>query len=123
MACARAVLEHVLTEEAFARISELGAYMADGIDAICGDLDLPCRAFRIGPRSGLCLTPELPRNYAEARLSMDLDMLDARRVFMANRGYWDCIVSAGPQASFSHNKDEIDGYVQLMREFLTELQS
>jgi len=123
MACARAVLEHVLTEEAFARISELGAHMADGIDAICGDLDLPCRAFRIGPRSGLCLTPELPRNYAEARLSMDLDMLDARRVFMANRGYWDCIVSAGPQASFSHKKDEIDGYVQLMREFLTELQS
>src|SRR5262245_56102315 len=74
--------------------------MADGIDAIGRDLDLPCRAFRLGPRSGVCLTPGFPRNYREARLSMDLDMLDARRAFMANRGYWDCIVSAGPQASF-----------------------
>ncbi|TIU24462.1 MAG: aminotransferase class III-fold pyridoxal phosphate-dependent enzyme [Mesorhizobium sp.] len=121
MACARAVLEHVLTEDAFNRISALGSRMADGIDAICRDLDLPCRAFRIGPRSGLCLTPELPRNYAEAHLSMDFDMLDARRVFMANRGYWDCIVSAGPQASFAHGKEDIDGYVDLLHEFMKNI--
>jgi glutamate-1-semialdehyde aminotransferase len=121
MAAARAVLEQVLTEEAFQRITELGSRMADGIDAMCRDLDLPCRAFRLGPRSGLCLTPDLPRNYREARLSMDLDMLDARRVFMANRGYWDCIVSAGPQASFAHTAAEIDGYVGVMQEFMAEL--
>lgn len=121
MAAARAVLEHVLTEESFERVSNLGTRLADGIDAICGDLDLPCRAFRLGPRSGLCLTPEFPRNYHEAHLSMDLDMLDARRVFMANRGYWDCIVSAGPQASFAHTAAEIDGYISIMREFMTEL--
>lgn len=121
MAAARAVLEHVLTEESFERVTDLGARMADGIDAMCRDLDLPCRAFRLGPRSGLCLTPDFPRNYREARLSMDLDMLDARRVFMANRGYWDCIVSAGPQASFAHTAAEIDGYVSIMQEFMTEL--
>jgi glutamate-1-semialdehyde 2,1-aminomutase len=121
MAAARAVLEQVLTERSFSRVSALGARMADGIDAICRDLGLPCRAFRLGPRSGLCLTPDLPRNYTEARLSMDLDMLDARRVFMANRGYWDCIVSAGPQASFAHTAVEIDGYVAVMRAFLSEL--
>jgi glutamate-1-semialdehyde 2,1-aminomutase len=121
MAAARAVLEHVLTKESFERVSTLGGRMADGIDAICRDLDLPCRAFRLGPRSGLCLTSTFPRNYAEARHSMDLDMLDARRVFMANRGYWDCIVSAGPQASFAHSAPEIDGYVDVMREFLIEL--
>ena len=49
-------------------------------------------------------------------------MLDARRVYMANRGYWDCIVSAGPQASFAHSEEDIDGYVALMRSFLVELQ-
>ena len=48
-------------------------------------------------------------------------MLDARRVFMANRGYWDCIVSAGPQASFAHTPEEIDGYVAVMSEFMDEL--
>jgi len=40
---------------------------------------------------------------------------------MANRGYWDCIVSAGPQASFAHSQSEIDGYVSLTREFMTEV--
>ena len=121
MAVARVMLESVLSETAYERISGLGARMADGIDAICRDLDLPCRAFRLGPRSGLCLTTDLPRNYQEARASMDLDMLDARRVFMANRGYWDCIVSAGPQASFAHTAEEIDGYVAVMAEFMDEL--
>ena len=121
MAVARVMLERVLSETAYERISSLGARLADGIDAICRDLDLPCRAFRLGPRSGLCLTTDLPRNYQEARASMDLDMLDARRVFMANRGYWDCIVSAGPQASFAHTAEEIDGYVAVMAEFMDEL--
>jgi glutamate-1-semialdehyde aminotransferase len=121
MAAARAALEGVLTEENFARVNGLGTRMADGIDAICHDLDLPYRAFRLGPRSGLCLTPNLPSNYAEARLSMDLDMLDARRVFMANRGYWDSIVSAGPQASFAHTAAEIDGYVAVLQAFMREL--
>lgn len=121
MAVARDMLEHVLTEAAYNRISVLGTRMADGIDALCRDLDLPCRAFRLGPRSGMCLTTELPRNYREARPSMDLDMLDARRVFMANRGYWDCIVSAGPQASFAHSPEEIDGYVAVLGEFMEEL--
>lgn len=121
MAAARAALEHVLTEANYDRVGRLGARMADGIDAICQDLRLPWRAFRLGPRSGLCLTPEWPRNYHEAKVSMDLDMLDARRAFMANRGYWDCIVSAGPQASFAHTEEEIDGYVQVMRAFLEEL--
>jgi len=121
MAVARVMLESVLSEAAHERISNLGARMADGIDAICRDFDLPCRAFRLGPRSGLCLSTDLPRNYREARVSLDLDMLDARRVFMANRGYWDCIVSAGPQASFAHTAKQIDGYVAVLAEFIDEL--
>lgn len=121
MAAARAALEHVLTQENYAHAIKLGTRMADGIDQVCTNLSLPCRAFRLGPRSGLCLTPELPRNYREARRSMDLDMLDARRAYLANRGYWDCIVSAGPQASFAHNEAEIDGYVKCFRDFMREL--
>ena len=123
MAAARAALEHVLTEENFARVAHLGTHMADGIDSICRDLAMPWRAFRLGPRSGLCLSAELPRTYQEARISMDLDMLDARRVYMANRGYWDCIVSAGPQASFAHTSAEIDGYTAVMRDFLSEVRA
>jgi len=121
MAAARAALEHVITEDNYQHIRGLGQRLADGIDAVCREHGLPARAFRLGPRSGMCLTPELPRNYQEAVASMDLDMLDARRVFMANRGYWDCIVSAGPQASFAHTASEIDGYVGVLRQFVQEL--
>lgn len=123
MAAARSALEHVVTKDNYDRVRRLGARLADGIDTICRDMGLPARAFRLGPRSGLCLTPELPRNYQQAKVSMDLDMLDCRRAYMANRGYWDCIVSAGPQASFAHVDGEIDGYIAVMREFLAELVS
>jgi hypothetical protein len=49
---------------------------------------------------------------------MDIEMIDARRVFMANRGIWDAVVSAGPQVSFAHDAADIARYVELADEFL-----
>ena len=65
--------------------------------------------------------PDLPRNAAEAAFSMDADFIDARRVYMANRGQWDAVFSAGPQASFAHNAAEIDRYVEIVDAFLGEV--
>ena len=42
------------------------------------------------------MTPDLPTNYAEAQFSLHDEFVDARRVFMANRGIWDAIATAGP---------------------------
>jgi hypothetical protein len=52
---------------------------------------------------------------------MDIEMIDTRRVFMANRGVWDAVVSAGPQVSFAHSAEDIARYVTLADAFLSEI--
>ena len=120
-AVARAALEQVLTPDAYERARTLGARLADGLEAQFARQRLPWRAFRAGPRSGYCLEPALPRDGNEAANSIDFGFIDARRVYMANRGIWDAIASAGPQASFAHTPADIDRYVAVAGEFLEQL--
>ena len=75
----------------------------------------------LGPRSGYCLSQSLPLNYDEASRSLDYELIDTRRVFMANRGIWDAIASAGPQASFVHTNADIDEYLAVAEQFLGEI--
>jgi hypothetical protein len=65
----------------------------------------------------------LPRNGAEAGVSLDSELIDARRLYMANRGIWDAVQSAGPQASLVHEPADIDRYVACARQFLDDLVS
>ncbi len=121
LAAARAMLEEVASESAYARIAALGKRLADGIAAMIQARRLPWCAFRYGPRSGFCVTPDLPRNYDEAHPSMDQGLSDARRLYMANRGIWEAIASAGPQVSFAHDVTDIDNYLQVAADFLDEM--
>lgn len=123
MAAVRAGLEAISTQAAYARITALGGRLADGIDALIRRHDLPWRAFRYGPRSGFCLSPALPRTAAEAIPSMDSAFSAARRIYMANRGIWDAIATAGPQVSFAHSEADIDRYLAVAADFLEQVVS
>ncbi len=118
LAAARAALEHLLRPEDYARIGALGARLADGIERLLARHGLPWRAFRLGPRSGWCLDTKLPRDGTEAKRSLDQPFIAARRLFMANRGVWDAVGSAGPQASLVHSPSDIDRYLEVAGEFL-----
>src|SRR5215217_955841 len=118
LAATVATLRHVQTPHAFERVAVLGARLADGIEAASLSHGLPWRAHRLGGRSGYCLEPDLPRNADEAARSLDVELIDLRRVFMANRGVWDAIASAGPAASFAHTEDEVDEYLDVLEAFL-----
>lgn len=120
-AAALAMLDEVQTAAAYARIAGLGTRLSDGIDALIARHGLPWRAFRHGPRSGFCLTPDLPRSGAEAEASLHRPFTAARRVFMANRGIWDAIWSAGPQVGFAHDEADIDRYLAVTAEFLDQV--
>ena len=67
----------------------------------------------------MCLT--LPLNAEDASLSLDIDFIDTRRVFMANRGIWEAIATAGPAASFAHTEVDIDYYLSVLNSFLDEI--
>jgi glutamate-1-semialdehyde 2,1-aminomutase len=121
VAAAKAALEQVLVPENYARVDRLGNRMADGLEAAFKKHGLDWRAFRFGPRSGYCMKPHFPTTAAEASESMDIALIDTRRAFMANRGVWDAVVSAGPQVSFAHSEDDIARYVTLADAFLSEI--
>lgn len=121
MAAARAALEEVLTEEAYVRVSALGKKLAEGLNESFARHRLPWRAPVLGGRSGWCLEPTLPRNVEEAGRSIDYELIDARRVFMLNRGIWDAIASAGPAISFAHAPADIDEYLAVADAFLDEV--
>jgi glutamate-1-semialdehyde 2,1-aminomutase len=115
------VLTDVLTEEAYGRVDSLGQRLQEGLRAAFERRGLPWRAPRICGRSGFCLLPDLPRNGAEATLSLDYEMIDARRLFMLNRGVWDAIATAGPAASFAHTPTDIETYIKVVDAFLGEV--
>lgn len=118
LAVARAVLEKLLTEEGYARNAGLGSRLGDGLEAIFARRGLDWRAPRIGGRSGWILSPELPRTAQEAGPSLDPLFVETRRVFMANRGVWEAISSAGPAASFMHEEADIDRYLSVADDYL-----
>jgi glutamate-1-semialdehyde 2,1-aminomutase len=97
------------------------AQLADGIEAAAARYGLPWRAHRLGGRSGYCLEPDLPRNAAEAERSIDPELVDTRRLHMANRGVWDAIASAGPAVSFAHAEDDVDEYLGALDAFLADV--
>jgi glutamate-1-semialdehyde 2,1-aminomutase len=121
LAAARAALTHLLRTDDYVRITTLGRRLADGLEQLFSQYGLPWRAFRLGPRSGYCLEPTLPRNGEEAARSIDVDFIDTRRVYFANRGVWDAVASAGPQVSLAHTAADIDRYLEVAEEFLAEI--
>ena len=121
LAAACATLREIQTPAAFERAAALGEQLADGIEAAAARHGLPWRAHRLGGRSGYCLEPELPRDAVEAERSLDVELIDLRRLYMANRGVWDAIAGAGPAASFAHSKDDVDEYLRVLELFLAAL--
>ena len=63
----------------------------------------------------------IPINAEDAALSLDIDFIDTRRVFMVNRGIWEAIATAGPAASFAHTEADIDYYLSVLNSFLDEI--
>jgi glutamate-1-semialdehyde aminotransferase len=121
VAAARAALTDVLTRDAYTRLQALGKRLSEGLAEVFAERRLPWIAQHLGPRSGYCLQAVLPQTGAQAWQSMDTDFIDTRRLYLANRGIWDSVVSAGPQVSFAHTPSDVDRYVSVASDFLAEV--
>ena len=123
MAGARAALEHVYDPPGYDRVVGLGARLADGLDRMLRTHDLPWRAARLGSRSGFWLSPAPPKDADEAQASMDVELIDLRRLYLANRGVWEAIATAGPNVGFAHDAGDVDQYLDLVDGFLEAIAS
>jgi glutamate-1-semialdehyde 2,1-aminomutase len=123
MAAARAALDEILVEEAYAHTHKLGKLLADGIESAINDAGLSWTAQRLGPRSGVTFAPELPRNALEAYSATDLLVTHTMWAYFANRGVWESLVGAGPTCSIPATVSDVDRYVQAFRAFTEEVTS
>ncbi|MEE9301399.1 MAG: hypothetical protein V3V17_09790 [Alphaproteobacteria bacterium] len=121
LAAARAALDQILTEAGYTHTMGLGARLADGIEAAIERSGLPWSAQRLYCRSGVSFAPRLPANAHEAAECAAPELSAALRLYMANRGVFEAIASAGPSASFPMVEADIELYLEVFGAFLTEL--
>lgn len=121
ISAARAGLTEVFTRQAADRVDQLGEWLQRGLQAHVDRAGLPWTIDRLGGRTQWRLTPTPPRTGADGFASVVLPVCDARKVFMANRGIWDAIASAGPAVSYAAGPEDVDAYLKVAGEFLDEL--
>ncbi|MDQ6842387.1 MAG: transaminase [Actinomycetota bacterium] len=121
LAAARVTLEEVLTEEAYEHAAALGRQLADGIEAVAAANGRAWRAHRLFNRSGYTHGPELPLNALEARATFDLELYNLQRLYMANRGIWEAIDSAGPACGIQTTNGDVDRYLEVLDGFLHDI--
>jgi glutamate-1-semialdehyde 2,1-aminomutase len=121
MAAARVTLAEVLTDDAYEHAAALGERLAAGIESVTAGHDLDWRTHRLFNRSGYTHAPDLPVNALEARERIDLELFNAQRLYMANRGIWEAIDSAGPACGTQASDADVDRYLATLDDFLREL--
>ena len=86
LAAMRATLEHVLTEEAYARTIPLAGRFAEGVEGVIADHRLPWHVTQLGCRAEYWFRETPPKNGAEAAASIDPELDRYMHLAGLNRG-------------------------------------
>ena len=86
VAAMRATLEHVLTEDAFARMIDLCTYFTDGVKALFEKYNLPWAINQLGARAEYRFAKPYPITGTAAYESADAELEDFLHLYLANRG-------------------------------------
>ncbi|MFB0614476.1 transaminase [Streptomyces sp. AGS-58] len=86
VAATRATLEHVLTDEAFARMATLAERFEAGVRAAVQAHGLPWSVSRLGARTEYRFTSPAPRTGTESATAADPELEDFLHLYLANRG-------------------------------------
>jgi glutamate-1-semialdehyde 2,1-aminomutase len=86
IAAMRATLESVLTDEAFARMVELGTRFEQGVRGVLAASALPWCVVGLGARAELRFCPEPPRTGGESAAAANDELDELLHLYLANRG-------------------------------------
>ena len=86
LAAAKATLGEVLTDDAFARMIELGGRFADGVDEVLERHSAPWICVRLGARAEYRFVSTPPRNGGESAAGADERLDEWFHLYMLNRG-------------------------------------
>ncbi len=123
LAAMRATLEHVLTDEAFARMIALGERWADGVRDAIGRHRLPWEVQRLGCRAEYWFTPTPPRNGGEASDADDHELARFTHLYALNRGILLTPFHNMALMSPATTEDDVDAHSRVFDEMCGELVS
>ena len=121
MAAARAALTEVLTPDAYEHAAALGAELAERLEGVVREAGLPWKVQRLWPRSGISFSGRLARNAAEADADEQPELNALLRLYLANRGVWEAISTAGPALSVAATSDDVAAYVVAFEAFVGDV--
>jgi glutamate-1-semialdehyde 2,1-aminomutase len=85
-AAARATLEHVLTDDAFAHMAELATRYTAGVQGVLDAFRVPWVVVQLGARAEYRFTPVVPRTGNESRAAHDAPLDEYLHLHAINRG-------------------------------------
>lgn len=88
LAAARATLESVLTEEAYADMIALSTAYTRLVEGLIRDYELPWSIAQLGARAEYRFVDPAPRNGTESYNATDLELEDYLHLFLLNRGIY-----------------------------------
>ena len=86
IAAMKATLQHVLTDEFYAKAIQLQERFTEGIESVIKEFELPWIVKRLGNRSEYWFRPTPPKNGGEARSAVDPELDRYMHLFALNRG-------------------------------------
>jgi glutamate-1-semialdehyde 2,1-aminomutase len=121
LAAIRATLAHVLTEDAFAQMIELGTRLADDVQAIIDRHELPWHVTRLGCRAEYLFRPGRARNGGEAALAGDFELDQLLHLYMLNRGVLLTPFHNMALISPANGPEDVTRHTQVLDEAVSEL--
>jgi glutamate-1-semialdehyde 2,1-aminomutase len=121
LAAMRATLEHVLTDEAFEGMIELGGRWTDGVQTAIDAHGLPWTVQRLGCRAEYWFCPEPPRNGGEAAELDDHDLAKFTHLYALNRGILLTPFHNMALMSPATSADDVDAHSRVFDEMAAEL--
>ena len=85
-AAARATLEKVLTEEAFAHMIGMATAYTEGVQAVLDEYAVPWVIVQLGARAEYRFCPEVPRTGNQSRAAHDPEIEEYTHLYTLNRG-------------------------------------
>jgi glutamate-1-semialdehyde 2,1-aminomutase len=120
-AAMRATLEHVLTEEAFARSIPLAGRWAEGVQSVIDEFELPWHVTQLGCRAEYWFMDRAPRSGGEAATRVDVELDRYMHLAALNRGIlltpFHNMALIAPDVT----EADIDGHTQVFRESVAQL--
>jgi glutamate-1-semialdehyde 2,1-aminomutase len=121
LAAARGTLEHVLTDEAFARMVDLGERFHRGVQAVIDRHRLPWVVEGFGARAELRFCPTMPRNGGESHAAHDDEVEEWLHLITMNRGI---LITPFHNMSLmcpATTADDVDRHLAILDEAAAEL--